>query len=396
MKTAKQLLAVVMVMAMLAALLTSCSGTSGSAPGTGAGQSTASAPGTGGDTAEPLSTYTFKMGSTHTDPYNPASLKYIANTLGVRHFIAAMDELTNGRVKFETYFNSTLGSQPEMYQMVMMGELDFFYGQPMSSFDQRYAAWNLPYMFDNHAEIISAVNPENGPVFKLAEKWLAEKGVKLLGISMSFLRGFINSAHEVRVPSDCRDLKIRSYEDQLVTTFWSGLGTTSVISMGEMFSALQTNTVDAMEIHPTACYALHLYEVTDYYTDINWQWTNGGSLCMPMSLWESLPADIQDALKEAARRLFEAQAAQEQYDTQTVLDALHTEGGMTITKITDEERAQWRAYARTLDDKFREYIGPEVFDEYMAAVQQAKDMVKNGTAYTVEPQDLMHTVQFGS
>jgi hypothetical protein len=40
---------------------------------------------------------------------------------------------------------------------------------------------------------------------------------------------------------------------------------------------------------------------------------------------ESLPADIQDALKEAARRLFEAQAAQEQYDTQTVLDALHTE-----------------------------------------------------------------------
>ncbi len=163
MKTAKQLLAVVMVMAMLAALLTSCSGTSGSAPGTGAGQSSASAPGTGGDTAEPLSTYTFKMGSTHTDPYNPASLKYIANTLGVRHFIAAMDELTNGRVKFETYFNSTLGSQPEMYQMVMMGELDFFYGQPMSSFDQRYAAWNLPYMFDNHAEIIAAVNPENGP-----------------------------------------------------------------------------------------------------------------------------------------------------------------------------------------------------------------------------------------
>jgi hypothetical protein len=34
---------------------------------------------------------------------------------------------------------------------------------------------------------------------------------------------------------------------------------------------------------------------------------------------------------------------------------------MTITKITDEERAQWRAYARTLDDKFREYIGAEVF-----------------------------------
>jgi TRAP-type C4-dicarboxylate transport system substrate-binding protein len=74
-------------------------------------------------------------------------------------------------------------------------------------------------------------------VFKLAEQWLAEKGVKLLGISMSFLRGFINSAHEVRVPSDCRDLKIRSYEDQLVTTFCR-LGHNLRHFMGEMFSAL--------------------------------------------------------------------------------------------------------------------------------------------------------------
>jgi hypothetical protein len=59
------------------------------------------------------------------------------------------------------------------------------------------------------------------------------------------------------------------------------------------------------------------------------------------------------------------------------------------------ERAQWVEYARSLDDQFREYIGPDVFDEYVAAVQQAKDMVKDGTAYTVEPKDLMDTVNFG-
>jgi TRAP-type C4-dicarboxylate transport system substrate-binding protein len=341
------------------------------------------------ETQDSAETYTFRLGTTHNDPYNPTANKYMSSLVGMLEFYNKLAEYSDGRIKVEGYYSSTLGTNPEMYQQVMMGELDFFFGQPMSSIDKRYAAWNVPYVFEDFEEVIAAVNPVDGPVFELCEKWLEEKGVKLIMISSGFIRGFINSKHEVRVPKDVSDLKIRTYEDQLVTTFWSGLGTTSVISQGEMFSALQTKTVDAMELHAGAVYSLHMDEVTDYYSDIDWQWTNGGTLAMPMQTWNSLPADIQDAITKAALDFFIAQGAQEQFDNQSVLEALSDELGMTVTTISDADREEWIAYARSLDDRFREYIGEEAFDEYMAAVEIAKKNVAEGSAYKVAPDDLL-------
>jgi TRAP-type C4-dicarboxylate transport system substrate-binding protein len=331
--------------------------------------------------------YTFRLGTTHNDPFNPTANKYMSSMVGLREFFNKLDEYSNGRISVDGYYMSTLGTNPEMYQQVMMGELDLFFGQPMSSIDKRYATWNVPYLFENYEEAVAAVNPVDGPVFELSAKWLEEKGVKLLMISSGYIRGFINSKHEVRVPKDVADLKIRTYEDQLVTTFWSGLGTTSVISQGEMFSALQTKTVDAMELHPTAIYSLHMDEVTDYYSDIDWQWTNGGTLAMPLQTWNSLPSDIQDAINKAVLDFFNVMAAQEIFDNQSVVAALHDELGMTVTLITDAEREEWIAYARSLDDRFREYIGADTFDEYMAAVEIAKKRLADGTAYKVEPAD---------
>ena len=56
---------------------------------------------------------------------------------------------------------------------------------------------------------------------------------------------------------------------------------------------------------------------------------------------------------------------------------------MELITLTDAERQLWIDYARSLDATFIEKIGQEAFDEYMAAVEDAKARVTEGTAYTL-------------
>jgi TRAP-type C4-dicarboxylate transport system substrate-binding protein len=64
----------------------------------------------------------------------------------------------------------------------------------------------------------------------------------------------------------CEEPEIRTYEDELVNTFWGKIGTASIIPGSEIYSALQTKTVDAMEFHASGVVNFKLYEVTSYFS----------------------------------------------------------------------------------------------------------------------------------
>jgi TRAP-type C4-dicarboxylate transport system substrate-binding protein len=290
--------------------------------------------------------------------------------MGYQIFIDKAKEYTNGRINITPHWSGVLGTNVTMFEEVMMGELEFFGGQPMSSADKRFGAWNIPFMFDNLAQVKAAVDPKTGEVFKLASEWMVEKNVKLLAIQPAVFRGFI-SQKEVRVPADVSDLKIRTYEDALVNHFWGSLGTASIIAGSEIYSALQTKTVDAMEFHPTGVMSFKLYEVAKYFTELNWQWTCGAAICMPLPLWESWPVDVQDAVQRAATEAAEAQYVQELADEEIIYSVLE-DNGMTVVQITPEERQQWINVARGMDDWFKEYVGADVFEKYVAAIDAAK------------------------
>jgi TRAP-type C4-dicarboxylate transport system substrate-binding protein len=184
-------------------------------------------------------------------------------------------------------------------------------------------------------------------------------------------------------------MKVRVLEDIVSQTFWNGLATTTVIPQAEVFSALQTKTVDAMELHATGVYAMRLNEVCNYYTELNWQWACGGTVVMSMKTWEALPKQYQDAIMAAGVDMFNAQAEQELYDMELIYGDLRDELGMDVTLLSDEERAEWVAYAKTLNDKFAEQIGKADFEAYLEAVEEGKKMVADGKGYVLEPKDLL-------
>lgn len=307
---------------------------------------------------------------------NPATAEgYNSIGYAIQEFADLANEYTEDQVNITIHWSSVLGGNVPMFEQIMMGELDFHVGQPMSSADKRFAAWNVPFVFDSVEEVKSAFDSEDGPLFKLTSEWMEENGVKLLAVNSSVFRGVV-SQEPVYVPSDMSNMKIRTYEDALVNKFWGEIGTASIIAGSEIYSALQTKTVDAMEFHATGVMSFKLYEVANYFTNVNWQWTNGATLTMPMELWDSFPQDVQEGIQRAADEMVEKQYQLEKADQEKVFEALAAEGMNTI-EPTEEQRQEWIDKARSMDDWFRDYVGAEAYDEYMEAVAANKAAMEN-------------------
>lgn len=368
----KKLIPAILAVALVFCMLAGCGGTETKNP-------PASNPPAGENTQKPETTETpaaeddgqtweLNLGCVANDPASVT--EYNANGKAIQVFADLVDEYTNGRVKVTVHWSSVLGSNVSMFDEVCMGSLDFHAGQPMSSADARFACWNLPFVFDNYDEIWAATNRETGKVFELSSEWMEEDGAKLLALGVGSMRGFV-SGIEVHTPADAHNLKIRTYEDALVNKFWGSIGTASIIPGSEIYSALQTKTVDAMEFHATGVYAYKLYEVASYFAPLNWQWTCGTVLSMPLGLWDSMPADIQEAIQKAADEYAQSQYENIVLDEETVFDTLK-ENGMTITELSDEDIAAWHESADAMTDYFKEYVGEDIYNAYMEAATASK------------------------
>lgn len=341
---------------LLAALLAGCQ--------SAGGDGTPAADGGGEQTV-----YRWNLGCINADPAVVPDFNSWGH--GVQKFVDLVEEYTDGQVIITPQWSSVLGGNPALFEQLEMGELELYYGQPMSGADIRFGAWNIPYLFDTYEQIEAAIDPETGKIYSQADGWMADHNAKLLSMAVGGIRGFANAKHEVITPEDVLDLKVRVYEDTVVLEFWEGLGTASILAVPDIYSSLQTGTVDGLEMHPTEIIKSKYYEVTDYYTDIDWQWVNSAVLLIGNDFWNQLTPELQEAVQRAATEAAEYQNQIQMEDTEQAYQVLE-ENGLQITLLTPEEKQTWIDYGRSFDDTFRDMVGAEVFDEIMAISEEVK------------------------
>lgn len=312
-------------------------------------------------------TYTWKLGTIYNDP----SAKPEYNSFGhsIEAFCQMVNEKTNGQVVVEPYYSSVLGASSELWGSLRDNEIQVFYGQPMSTADARFGAWNIPYLFSDYDQVKELIASPDAPLFNMAQDWMTEDGVHLVAVGPSVFRGFFNIKHEVGAISDIRDLKCRTYEDRVVQTFWGDVCNASSMAFSEVYTGLQTGTIDGLEFAATSVLSSKYYEVANpsYYSDINWQWTSGCDLVVSQEAWDELPDDLKEIVTECAWEAQDTFYEEETANEAKAMDDLAA-NGTQIHELTDEERQTWIDHARSLDDKMKEEIGAETWDAVWAAV----------------------------
>jgi TRAP-type C4-dicarboxylate transport system substrate-binding protein len=310
------------------------------------------------------------MSSIYIDP-GEGDHTYQSLASAMQKFIKDVNEKTQGRLEITGFYSSVLGSANDTFQQMERGEIELYYGQPMSAIDTRFGAWGLPYLFRNYDEIREIACDPDGEFFKLAAQWIGEHDALLLASGITNTRGLFNTKHRVVKVADLKDLKIRTYEDPVVSAFWEGICQAMPMPVSEVYTAMQTNSVDGLEFSANSVLTRKYHEVGKYFSDINWQWTAGANFVANAKAFNALPADIQKIVTDCAREAAVFQGEQEIRDEGICFDTL-SKAGVEVYRLTDAERQDWINYAVSIKEKLRNAVGAEAYDKVTNIVEAAR------------------------
>ena len=186
----------------------------------------------------------------------------------MRDFAKRVEEKSNGKIKVETYSDSQVGGDSDIFEACLGGNISFVFQatSPQVSFIPEAAVLDAPMAFDN-IEISRKVL--DGELFEKLKKYYSEKGVELLGIAD---QGFRETTSNKRIEklSDFKGLKIRTMENPYHIKFWKALGANPTpMSYSEVYIGIQQGTIDAQENPLEAIIVPRFYEQQDYLVNTN-------------------------------------------------------------------------------------------------------------------------------
>src|SRR5690554_1550298 len=67
----------------------------------------------------------------------------------IEEWAKKIEEKTNGEIELDIFYQNELGGQQEVFDLLMMGEVDLMLNWPMTTYDSRVALIYTPYMFSS-------------------------------------------------------------------------------------------------------------------------------------------------------------------------------------------------------------------------------------------------------
>ena len=273
----------------------------------------------------------------------------------------AVEEQTDGRVKFEIYPNSQLGSETEMLQQVDVGAMNglaVMVGS-MQTMDMRLAIEDLPYMWPSEQEAREAYDGEFG---EYIADIVEEYGMHTAGYLEWGFRHVTNNEGPVVKPEDLKGMNIRVAETALrVDTFEQAGALPTVMAFSEVYGALQQGALDAQENPLANIVAPRFNEVQDYLS-LTGHFYNTVMVVIDGETWEEISIEDQKILTTEIDKISkEIKAANDETESEHI--KFLAENGMEVNDNVDKEA--FREAMMPVYDKWEETVfGKEMMDMY--------------------------------
>lgn len=282
----------------------------------------------------------------------------------VIHMAEDVEERTEGRISFDIYENSQLGSETEMLQQMQMGALEssaIMIGS-MQTLDSRMAVEDLPYMWP---DIETAREAYAGEFGDYLEDIIIEEGMTPIGYFEWGFRHITNNRGPIVEPEDVRNLSIRVAETPLRVDTFDALGAIpTVMAFSEVYGALQQGALGAQENPLANIAAPRFYEVQDYLS-LTGHFYNTVMLMVETDTWEMIsPSDQEIILEEVHAASERVQELNDEMENSYV--ELLEENGMEVNDDVDKEAFR-EALLPIYDEWEEETFGTELMDIYREA-----------------------------
>ena len=302
--------------------LTACGGSSNStaaSTATSAAASTASAGDAAAAASDPKVTLVYAE-------VNP--LDTIVGQTG-SHFKEKVEELTGGSVVVDVQASGVLGSENDVLDAILGGSTSIDMSR-ISAFALTSYGCNkskllsIPFTFENRAHFWNFANSELAPEFLNEPQ---ELGLPVRGIfyGEEGFRHFF-TVKPVATIDDLKGMKLRVSNDPVMNGMVEGLGANpTVVSFGELYSALQTGVVDGAE-QPIANYKSNAFPEVANNLILDGHTLGAVQAVITDNAWNKLTENQQAAIMEAAADTQAFNADLSETAENKVLDELKSSG----------------------------------------------------------------------
>ncbi|MBZ9603234.1 TRAP transporter substrate-binding protein [Phyllobacterium chamaecytisi] len=217
--------------------------------------------------------------------------------------VATIEEETDGRLKIRAFPNGALGNPVETLNQVRSGALEFLTSSfgILSTLDRTFGLPTLGFVFDDYDTVWQTIDGKLGQY--IAAK-IAARG-ELVVIDAIHDIGFRHVTSNLGVfnePASLKGVRIRTPPTPFLTTLFSALGASPTpMAFGDLYTALQTGTVDAQENPLAVIESYKYYEVQHYCTLTGHTW-DGWVPIANQRAWSRLPENIQQVVARNFRK----------------------------------------------------------------------------------------------
>ena len=275
-------------------------------------------------------------------------------------FAELVKEKSDGQVIVNLAPSGQLGGQREVIEAVKLGSIEMGYGESgmFSGYITEFGVLALPFLFRDLDHYHAMADGEIGKA--LADKLQQKTGLQIL----NWVDGGIRDTYLVKGPvnsvADFNGIKIRTPESRVFVATFRALGANPTpVPAPEMYSALQSGVVDAMEGTAETGWAFKIYEVAKHCSETRHINTDL-SMTINSDYLKGLPQDIQQILIEAAQESAVWQRNAWAENVGTFKKQLMDEG-VTFNQVNLDE--------------FREAVKP-LYKDFLKDMPEAQELVE--------------------
>ena len=210
----------------------------------------------------------------------------------------------------------------------------------------------------------------DGPAGQALLDELPAKGIIGLLYWENGFRNITNSRHAIDTLDGIKGIKLRVMQNEVALSVFNALGANAIpMQFTELFTAMETKTVDGQENPLSTIQTSKFYEVQPYLTLSKHVYTPF-VLIASKKWWDGLNADEQKVITDAAKT---SQAFQRKTSREADVTALSfiKDQGVKVTEFSPEEKEKIRETLEPIVTKLRDQIGPDTVDSVMNAAKQA-------------------------
>ena len=290
--------------------------------------------------------------------------------LGVKKMQEVLAAKTGGKMKIVAFWGGSAGGDLQATQALRAGtqEMVCTSSSPLVGIVKELGVFDLPFLFANEKEADAVLD---GPAGAYFTKKLDEAGLVNLAYWENGFRNLTNSRRPVAKVEDFDGVKVRVMQNNIFLDTFKTLGTNAVpMAFGEVFTALETKTIDGQENPFVTIETSKFYEVQRYLSVTRHAYTPFLVL-YSKKLWEQLNPQEQAVLREAAMEGQKVERAANRTLNERALANLKARG-MQVNEITPAEQARMFEKVKPVYDKNVPTIGAEAVTTVLDALKKAR------------------------